>query len=63
MKEIVIRRSLIRVTKCCGSPFMLSPDMRCPACGQSDPELCTPYFSEDGNMMFALISDVTSARS
>ena len=49
------------VTRCCRSPFLLTrkdcPD-RCGGCNKENPEMFTPWFSDDTDMMFELISDV-----
>ncbi len=50
-----VRRSSIKVSRCCRSPFFTSTD-RCFACKQPA-ESFVPWYSDDGNMMFELVSD------
>lgn len=61
--EATIRRSTIRLTRCCRSALMYfhtDTDRTSCVCGQMDPTTFTPWYSPDGRQMFELVSDVTA---
>jgi hypothetical protein len=57
---IKIRKSLLKLSTCCKSPYMEKNPVYgelCHSC-RMPWESFTPWYTESGNMMFELISDV-----
>lgn len=65
MNEFIkIRKSLVKLSTCCRSPFIEKNPVYgelCHSC-RMPWEGFTPWFTEDGNMMFELISDTTNEK-